>query len=280
MKKYVVVFDIDDALCTILSPRQVEKAKAINTECPIIDWEHTPSDVYTHIFVPYLEILFEYLINNGARIVFFSSAVEERNNTVLPQLLKNILGEERYEALKAQGQFEILSRQHLRPGNSDLGEQGNSVKDLTKVVKEGEDLLDAILVEDQPAYTAQGQWPCIKVLDCMRWHADHENHERAAYPKNTTYHLLGLFKTYFENNKYSEMPLRKGIEALCPTPTPNPEKDNFGRIQPPALFRPDDDDQFTYEIICLGLNEIRKTHPEAIVYGREYLKNNIDSFDL
>jgi hypothetical protein len=275
MRKTVVVFDIDDTLCTIAWSEDLKAAKAINTECPIINWKDKRAEVHPHVFVPYLGVLFEYLVKNGVRVVFFSSAVEERNNTVIPKLLKKVLGKERYESLHEQGQFEIFSRQHLREGDSDFGEYGNDVKDLAKVIKEGEDLADAILVEDQPTYTAYGQWPCIKVLDCMLWDITGKNDARDSYPKNTVYHLLGLFKTYFENEEYKQMPLRKGIEKLCPIPPPRHDNGIKRKNQPPPLFRPDNDQQFTYRMICLGLDEVRKKHKKAIVYGKKLLKEYI-----
>ena len=280
MKKSIVVFDIDDAICMIGNSYELEAIKAANPECPIVMYKCEKSEQYPHLFVPYLQVLFEYLIKNGARVVFFSSAVEHRNISVIPQLLVNILGEERYALLKSQGQFAIFSKQHVRPGKPWHSREGNYVKDLKTVIAEGEDLENAVLIEDQPSYVAHDQEPCISVLDCLYWKPTYTNAKddgQGILPKNTVYYLLGLFKTYFENKDYAQMPLRKGIARIFPS-TPA-HYDYMHKVKPGPLFYANhldgDNSQFIYDMICLGLDEVRKTDPEAILYAHKWLKMNL-----
>jgi hypothetical protein len=133
----IIVFDIDDCICTKKSHYTEEaeqKIRKINHECPALVYIAENGEKHLHIFIPYFDILLNYLIEAGARIVFFSSAIEHRNINVIPELLGNILGKEKYEKLKEDGQFDIFSRHHTREGGKGGGE-GNRVKDLTIVLR-------------------------------------------------------------------------------------------------------------------------------------------------
>jgi hypothetical protein len=256
---YVIVFDIDGTLCNqVYSYKNIEKVKALHPECLIIPYLHK-NDTYNHIFIPYLQILMNYLITFGSRIVFFSSAIEDRNSKVITTLLEETLGKEQYQLLKYQGQFDILSKQHMRPGNDELGEYGNNIKDFTQVIKNDETLLDAILIEDQPSYAAYDQQPCISIIDVERWAVECGNESRYAFPKNTIYYLLGLFKTYFDNSAYRQLPLREGIGKIL---LQQKSEGYIGGME---------QSPFVHAMIDLGLNEVRKTYPDAIFYGHKLL---------
>lgn len=223
----VVVFDIDNALCIRASCEDLPHIREEHPECPIIMFRHKDkwSEEYTtypHIFIPYLQILFEYLIKQGVRIVFFSSGDKQRNIPVITELLTSFWGTEKYEALKSKGQFDIFSIEHTREGlyrenvyyTYKKGTEGTNVKDLKVVVREGESLLDVILVEDDYSYTAYDQEPCLRVFDLFSWswslHKDSkDSRNNTNFAKNSVYYMLGLFKTYFENEKYEKLPLRE-----------------------------------------------------------------------
>lgn len=236
------------------------------------------SEFYPHIFLPYMDILINYLIKFG-RIVFFSSAIEERNVFILDQWLAQILSKERYIQLKEQRQFAVYSRQHLRDreeNNRDLGipyEKGAQIKDLRQVLINDEKLINAILLEDQSSYTAYGQHPCVSVIDVEKWELirldkndiKRGNAYKHYFAKNGTYYLLGLFKYYFENQHYNNLDLRPGIEKIYLS---NDVAAKNYELCERRCYKPEFND-FTMQMINLGLEEVHKTYPQAILYGTD-----------
>ena len=195
-RNFVVVFDIDNTLCkNIVSRENVEFASEYHPECPIIEWNG-----YSHLFLPHLQILFHYLLDKGGRIVFFSSAVEERNVSVIPELLTSFWGDEKYRALKSKGQFDIFSKAHTRNGIENTKE-GNYVKDLRVVLRDGESLSDVILVEDDHSATASDQQPFLNIIDLFNWVLWDQGKDEDDlgfnydFAMNSTYYMLGVFKT-------------------------------------------------------------------------------------
>ncbi|XP_065218528.1 uncharacterized protein LOC135844298 isoform X1 [Planococcus citri] len=273
----VVVFDIDNTLCYSWLSSEEREEKTIRkslSECPIIVWNQHYSkdgsiDRYPHVFLPHLKILFDYLLEQGVRIVFFSSGPKERNLTVIPELLMSFWGSEKFEALKAKGQFDIFSKDHMRKGRTAPGEQGNYVKDLKVVVGDGETLLDAILVEDDPSFVAHDQKPCLYIIDLtdLMFSAimdkDEIDKNKQQYSMwrgksdifclNSVYYMLGVFKTYFENENYKVLPLREGLNQLVP------KKPCYG-----DFF--EEENSFVDDMINLGLSEVRKLVPDAVYY--------------
>lgn len=258
-RRYVAVFDIDDALCRVIDETQeLELIKKYSPECPIITYIHTGDRFkgdYIHSFSPYLNILFEYLIERGVRIVFFSSALKERNLSVIPELLTSFWGAARYQTLKSEGQFEIFSRDNLRLGLH-LGREGNCVKDLRIVIEKDESLLDAVLIENDSSYTAYDQEPCIYVIDLFLAYLDERRDKEANFyhfAKNSAYYIIGLFKTYFEHEKYNKLPFREGLDQILPTDLR--ESYSFFKQHP-----------FADKMIRIGLEEVQKKVPDARLY--------------
>ena len=132
--KLVVVFDIDDTICKEIDRKDIEKIKLLNLEALIAHWEGEHG-IYHYLCLPYLDVLFHYLISHDVRIVFFSAGIDDRNITILEQILSQSLGEDTYQKLKTTGQFEIFSAHHLTQNyNAILGE-GRNIKDLEKIIK-------------------------------------------------------------------------------------------------------------------------------------------------
>lgn len=258
-RRYVAVFDIDDALCRVIDDtEQLELIKKYSPECPIITYTHTGDRFkgdYIHSFSPYLNILFEYLIKQGARIAFFSSALKERNISVVPELLTSFWGEARYQTLKSEGQFEIFSRDNLRLGLG-VGREGNCVKDLSIVIQKDESLLDAVLIENDSSYTAYDQEPCIDVIDLFSAYLDERRDKEENFyhfAKNSAYYIIGIFKTYFEHAKYNKLPFREGLDQILPTD--RRESYSFFKQHP-----------FADKMIRIGLEEVQKKVPDARLY--------------
>lgn len=258
-RSYIVVFDIDNTLCQS-NARRIDESfiRENHPECPIIHYEE-----YVHIFLPYLQILFDYLIGQGARVVFFSSAPEERNTSVIPELLVSFWGSQKYEALKSVGQFDIFSKKDMRKGK-ERGE-GNYVKDLKVVIQNEESLSDVLLVDDDRSFCAHDQKPCMQGIDLMWWHvySDEIPQRTVYYYMNGTYYMLGLFRAYFENEKYKNIPVREGIDQII-----RAETDEF--YSPPRRYHLH---PFLRSTIDMGLSEVKKQVPNARFY--ENVQNDI-----
>jgi hypothetical protein len=57
----VIVFDIDDTLCTTKVYGKPEDVNKFNPECLLIDFIHEEKST-RHLFIPYIKKLFEYLL--------------------------------------------------------------------------------------------------------------------------------------------------------------------------------------------------------------------------
>ncbi|XP_065218266.1 uncharacterized protein LOC135844087 [Planococcus citri] len=262
----VVVFDID---CTLCKPQvildQLENAKKYHPECPIFFWNNV-----SHVFLPYLQVLFDYLIEHDVRIVFFSFGDKERNVLVISQLLTSFWGEVKYEALKTKGQFDIFSMEDTREGIHES--EYEFVKDLKVVLKGPETLSDAILVEDYRGYVAFDQKPYLQIMDLTFWYIREENERERAewlyssywkrnspnYHLNSVYFMIGIFKTYFENEKYKILPFRESLNEILP------EKKYYQ-----DFF---ETHSFAYDMFDLGLSEVQKRVPNATFYGLRHPK--------
>ena len=137
------MFDVDETICKAFEKLERRPPKRSWPECQRILWIHKESgDRYVHIFLPYLQILFEYLLEHGVRIAFFSAGHKERNLSVLPKLLQSFWGVEKYEDLKSKAQFAIYCKDDMRwgnrQGNQAMREWGDYVKDLRKIIRDGE----------------------------------------------------------------------------------------------------------------------------------------------
>ncbi|XP_065206919.1 uncharacterized protein LOC135836185 [Planococcus citri] len=265
----VVVFDIDDTLCKsdFIGIRAGEKALKIaiknHPECPFIfsdEWEDRSFMRKLHVFLPYLQIVFDYLLQQGVRIVFFSCSMKKRNVSVIPELLISFWGREKFEALKAKGQFEIFSAEHVRPCTT-FQDEGTCVKDLKVVIRGDETLSDAILVEGVISFAAYDQKPVLNIIELKEWClSDNYRHiplSRAGksnnFPLNSVYYMFGVFRTYFENEKFKVLPLREGLRQILP-------EDACSLI---SFFLKH---SFANDMIELGLSEVQKVVPDAIYY--------------
>ncbi|XP_065218630.1 uncharacterized protein LOC135844387 isoform X2 [Planococcus citri] len=271
----IVVFDIDGTLCigSYVEEKEEEIIKKWLPECPIIVWNEaeeyygtTRTVRHPHIFLPHLKILFDYLLEQDVRIVFFSANHREtRNLIVIPELLTSFWGSEKFEALKAKGQFDIFSLKHCR--KRAVRGEGTYVKDLKVVLRDGETLLDVILVDDDYSFAAHDQKPFLSIIDLGLWQIkDKDEVEKnrgkcgiwrgksSNFCLNSVYYMLGVFNTYFGNEKYKALPLREGLNQLIPEESFKCPLDFFAKHS------------FADDMINLGLTEVRKLVPNAVYY--------------
>jgi hypothetical protein len=279
MKKFVVVFDLDGAICSLGtfggSKLPVSEAKKLHPECHVVTFEYEGT-AYSHYFIPYFKYLITYLIDNGARIVFFSSGIEARNKYVINTLIQESFSQEIIDLWRTQGQFEIFSKPNLiknqrgEKENRILG-YGNYIKDLNIVLKKDidETIDDAILIEDQPSYAAVGQEPCIKVIDFEFWYPEVTDdvggmcNGEYAFAKNSTYYLLGLFKTYIESKEYNNFPVRTAFKKILA-----PYTDLIGERKDQKAYK-----EFEINMITLGFSEICKmaAPQKPIIYAVKHV---------
>ncbi len=262
----VIVFDIDGILCwqRDVDLFDFDELQINHPDCHLIVFPMIEAG-YIHCFVPYLDVLMNYLINTGSRIAFFSAGSESRNIVVIGELLIKLFGEVRYQELKDAGQFNIFSGHQMRIANSQLGEEYTThVKDLNIVLEGNETILDAILIDDQPRYVAHDQTPCIVgiVLEDLL-----ENFRQDNFSKNAVYYLLGVFSNYFNDNQDS-LPIRVWMKNFFL------EHTDYNIIYsnlylPHDFFIPEKNNKCVLQLIQQGLQEVQKTYPDAMLYGQQ-----------
>jgi hypothetical protein len=95
---------------------------------------------------------------DNVRVSFFSGGEKIRNDLFVQELLTLSLGKEKYEKIKDQ--VRILSQEDLK--QSTFGDRmelcdGKMQKDLYKVVQTADELANALLIEDDESFVANGQ---------------------------------------------------------------------------------------------------------------------------
>ena len=119
------MFDIDDTICYMEDSRSGMRRELVPGEQ--IFQMRLKGDVYFAFCVPHLKELFKYLfLQDDMRIVFFSSAVRDRNECLVEQFFIGYYGEDKYVEMKQMGLIEVYSREDLIDG-SEPGE-GNRLR--------------------------------------------------------------------------------------------------------------------------------------------------------
>ena len=182
-----VFFDIDDTICSCLKD---ENLLMIEFYC----------DQY-YMF-PHFKCVLDLLISHNCEIAFFSYGVDYRNEPLIDTYLSHetMFGRDKYEQLKAEGQFKVFSRHHLIMNGS------NTCKSL-KALMPNTSLDTMMLVDDYP--NDEGSVVLVPYqFEC-----------------NTMYYLLGLFKGYFETAAPTGKLLRAYYDEL-----PKVSADRFNNI--------------------------------------------------
>jgi hypothetical protein len=245
------VFDVDGVLCaTLTKPLEDDQEPGVMR----IDFRYK-GEVYTHIFIPYVEVMLRVLVGWGVRVCFFSSADASRNIPVLTTLVDHSFGADEAARLRSEGQFVIHSKGLLRDRRDGTGEYGNKVKDMTRVVRPDEQLEDLVLIEDQPSFAAADQLPCLRALDVELWNP-HVPEYQKPYRKNGAAWILGVFDLLLTDERYRTMALRPALAALL--------FDHFGESG-----RPDREhhSEAQHQIIDRGLAIIRHHVPSAVFFN-------------
>lgn len=225
--KYRVVFDVDDVLCC--SPMSLDfdlkhdkesffKKKVEQYPGSVtIYWTHKDS-TYVHFFYPNLDrLLLSILSWDNWSVDFFSSGVKERNEEVIPNLLKQILSKYSndfnnvYKTIIDSGRLRIFSRDHMVKGNSEISGYetfGQHKKDLTIV---SDDIANTILIDDDRTYVVGSQYPFI----CTSYSASSE------FKNHLCYKETEFSRTLFDPSRNAEYIL--GILLSCKEKLDNKE---------------------------------------------------------
>lgn len=264
----VIVFDVDDTICKPLSSYvytedRIKEAKRLNPETITGAWWQ-----YHYLCLPYLGLLFNYLIDHKARIVFFSDELKEGTVALLEQIMPQYLGEERYKLLKAKGQFKIFSEKDSTPiSYIDQYEERRTkyIKDLNKVINGG-DQRNAVLIDGDDYHVQDSQHPFIQPLSLWDWNPFSELEDNfKVFTKNGAYYLFGVFKEYFEKEQYSTLQLKDGLTEVF-------KERNVSIFKE---FHTNPRNHFIREMIHTGLEKVKEAHPEAILYGEDrYFKED------
>jgi len=217
--KYRVVFDVDDVLCCspISFSHHIDKKEEIAfheniTKFPqavVIEWQHNKSP-YIHFFFPDLDkLILTILTWENWSVDFFSSGVKERNEEVIPILLKKLIAKHSnnpdadYELIVNSGRCRVFSRDHMVNAEALYSDYkltgyelfGNRKKDLKAV---SDDIDNTILVDDDRTYVTGDQYPFI----CTSYQASlgfasylktgSEYYRKLFDPVQNAYYILGI----------------------------------------------------------------------------------------
>jgi hypothetical protein len=246
IKPNLIVWDIDGTIC--LNKEHVDLSKIsiglrVGDENASFELEkhlkylesQTSAPIFglTYNFFPHFDLLLKYLLAQNARIVFYSAGTQIRNTALINDMfLKNTFDSKTLDILLTKDQFKIYSRGDLVSGK----------KDLKPLLKSNENICDAVLMEDDLDFSVWGQAFLFKPpIDF----------------KNYGYYFLGVFLTYFNHPNCENMTL---YEFTVKNEWYREDRSYYGRDDKTPLM------PYFMEMIKIGLNEVRKTVPEAIFY--------------
>lgn len=134
------------------------------------------------------------------------------------------------------------------------------VKDLRTVIRNGESLSNAVLVDDDESYCAHDQKSFVHVR--MYHSLGSEDYTRL----NSVYYMLGIFKTYFENEKYASLPLREALTQILPANNSAPcsAEDDSGTAHHKRWCK--NNHTFVNRMMDIGLSAVQEVVTGAIRY--------------
>lgn len=133
-----VVFDIDDTLCCNYGPT-IEEIRFYEQKGMVME------AIKTHyVFPGVIELMKSLFQTDNVRVSFFSAGKKERNEIFVQKLLTHALGLDEYA--KIEHEVVILSRDDVTDG-----------KNLSKILKIGDQRHNALLIDDDMSYIVKGQ---------------------------------------------------------------------------------------------------------------------------
>jgi hypothetical protein len=166
-------------------------------------------------------------------------------------IFTHVFGETEYNKLVSEGQFQVFSKHHRLNKYS-------SNKDLLIVLKDDEQLENALLIDDYNYCCKPGQEKNFILVPSIIGF------------QNLAFYYIGLFKSYFDSDN-------------CTTKSISQFMSENIQIQKTGVFlgcqKTDVSIQFVLDMVKIGLDEVRKSKPNAAFYKYdvfidEVLKSN------
>jgi hypothetical protein len=170
MKPINIVLDLDCTLVQALLGSDNSAEKLIDKGC-IDKTDIVYACEYAHYLYPFYKEFIKYVMSlTNNRLIFFSNGAAIRNEELIPKLLENALGKERFAEIKQN--VKIYSRDHeidttrlsdseedkYQPDPKQYGcMYGQMKKDLRVVVEDESQLSYTVLVDDDYSYVTKGQ---------------------------------------------------------------------------------------------------------------------------
>ena len=264
-----IVFDIDDTIVwhtlslkdkEVLDYQKVCGTKFLNRHAVWVDPLH-------YVIFPGFLALFRWLNDLNVPFSFFSAARAERNEQLVPLLMKKAFPKRYEEILK---DVRIFSRHHCiettgmsREENAKLQcfLSGMRKKKLAGVVCTEEELPHTLLIEDDYSYMVKGEEKnFVPVQFGVRFYSEEEN----SFQRNNflhlhqAYYLCGLFMLIFDLALRKNLPVREAAWEIQVAQSLEPFVHGF-RYQ--RL------DQM--ELYWLGLSVLRQYDPQLRFYLKQ-----------
>jgi hypothetical protein len=200
------VFDIDGAMAIAVDyqPEKEEKAVKDKFGDEFFKKHCLEALKYPHYIFPGYYALFEWLVNSGGKIFFFSSGIEGRNVELAEKMMKMSFGENVPE-------YKVFSRQHCIDTSSySMQEEekekyqsffyGQRKKKLGGIVVPEEEVPNSLLIEDDTSYMVKGEeYNLISLRYCHEYTQEHAyTKEDGFFAFHRAYYLAGLFSKIFE----------------------------------------------------------------------------------
>ncbi len=199
------VFDIDGAIAIAVSyqPEKIEAAvKAKLGEAYFVKHCLTACN-YPHYIFPGYYALFKWLHQQGGKIFFFSSGVEERNVELVDKMMQMSFGD-----AVSNVEYKVFSRQHCIDTTSfrqdDMREKyqsffyGQKKKKLGGIVVPEAELPNTLLIDDDTSYMVKGEeYNFISIRDNSSYLQEDRDETSFIYFHKACY-LAGLFSTLFD----------------------------------------------------------------------------------
>lgn len=212
------VFDIDGAMAVAVDYRQEEVEKEVKEKFGLAHFEKyclTAMD-YPHYIFPGYYALFQWLHQQGGRIIFFSSGVEKRNLELAKKMIKRSFGETKID-------YQVFSRKHCvdtREGNREEAREkyqsyffGNRKKKLAGIIVPEEEIGNTLLLEDDSSYMTKGEeYNLVKVPYSSNYIPGEYRKEEAFMYFHKAYYLAGVYQTIFEARAEKNMSLIEGAK--------------------------------------------------------------------
>jgi hypothetical protein len=200
------VFDIDGAIA-IAATYQAEKIEAA-VKAKLGDAYFAKHCLtacnYPHYIFPGYYALFKWLHQQGGKVYFFSSGVEERNVELVEKMMQMSFG----DAFKSID-YKVFSRQHCIDTTGFFKEDemrekyqsffyGQKKKKLGGIVVPEEDMPNTLLIDDDTSYMVKGEeYNFISIRDNSDYLQEGRDDRSFVYFHKALY-LAGLFSTLFD----------------------------------------------------------------------------------